>query len=50
MGFEPVAVDTLVRRSGLTAETVSSILLLLELQGLVVSYGGGRYARVAKMI
>jgi DNA processing protein len=49
MGFEPVAVDTLVRRSGLTAETVSSILLLLELQGLVVSYGGGRYARVAKM-
>lgn len=48
MGYDPVAVDTLVTRSGLTAEAVSSILLLLELQGLVVSHGGGRYSRVAQ--
>jgi DNA processing protein len=48
MGHDPVAVDTLVARSGLTAEVVSSILLLLELQGLVASHGGGRYSRVAQ--
>jgi DNA processing protein len=47
LGHDPVAVDTLVKRCGLTAEEVSSILLLLELQGLVVAQGGGRYARSA---
>jgi len=37
----PSSVDLLVRRSGLTAEAVSSMLLLLELQGYVVSTAGG---------
>lgn len=41
----PTPVDTLVQRSGLTAETVSSMLLVLELQGYVSSAAGGRYAR-----
>ena len=47
MGFEPVPVDELVERTGLTAETVSSMLLVLELQGHVSS-AGGLYIRLRK--
>ena len=43
MGWDPVSVNTLVSRSGLTTEEVSSMLLILELQGLVVPLKGGRY-------
>jgi len=46
LSFEPVAVDTIIRRSGLTPEVVSSILLTLELQGYVISSAGGCYARM----
>ncbi len=46
LGFDPIAVDLLVEKSGLTAEAVSSMLLLLELQGRVESLAGGRYVRV----
>jgi DNA processing protein len=45
MGYDPVDTDTLVTRSGLTAEQVSSMLLLLELQGSVAAIGGGRFQR-----
>ncbi len=45
MGFAPVTVDQLVARSGLTPEVVSSMLLLLELDGKVHSGAGGRYTR-----
>lgn len=45
LGFDPASVDTLVERSGLTAETVSSMLLTLELQGHVVPVAGGLYLR-----
>jgi len=45
MGYEPVAVDQLVQRSGLTPEQVSSMLLLLELEDRVHSGAGGRYTR-----
>ena len=48
LGFDPVAIDVLIERSGLTADVVSSMLLLLELQGQVESFAGGRYARTAK--
>ncbi len=47
MGYESASIDTLVERSGLTAEAVSSMLLLLELQGLVASVPGG-YQRTGK--
>lgn len=40
MGYEPASIDTLVVRSGLTPEVVSSMLLTLELQGRVTSTGG----------
>jgi DNA processing protein len=41
LGDAPCSVDQLVERSGLTAEAVSSMLLLLELQGHVISTAGG---------
>ena len=43
MGHDPVAVDDLIRRTGLAADSVASMLLLLELQGRVSSHPGGRY-------
>lgn len=41
MGHGPTAIDTLVERSGLTPEVVSSMLLMLELKGYVTSVAGG---------
>ena len=46
MGYDPVTIDTLVRRSGLTADTVSSMILCLELQGVVKPIQGGHYIRI----
>ena len=48
LGHDPVGVDRLVERTGLTPDAVSSMLLLLELQGHVAALGGGRYARLAR--
>lgn len=45
MGFDPVSVDELVSATRLTAEEVSSMLLIMELQGTVAALAGGRYAR-----
>jgi DNA processing protein len=46
MGDAPVSVDILVSRSGLTADAVSSMLLLLELRGLIAAQPGGMYSRL----
>ncbi|MEL7449173.1 MAG: DNA-processing protein DprA [Pseudomonadota bacterium] len=46
LGFDPIPVDTLVERTGLTAEAVSSMLLILELEGQVKSAPGGAFFRV----
>lgn len=48
LGFDPTPVDSLIERSGLTPEAVSSMLLVLELQGHVVSAPGGHYTRVTR--
>jgi DNA processing protein len=45
MGYQPVAIDQLVERSGLTPEQVSSMLLVLELEDRIVGGAGGRYTR-----
>lgn len=45
LGFNPVTVDAISARTGLTPQTVSSMLLILELQGEVESLAGGRFAR-----
>jgi len=42
----PLPVDVLVARTGLTPGEVSSMLLILELEGRVASTAGGLYARV----
>ena len=47
LGYDPIAIDVLIERCGLTAEVVSSMLLLLELQGQVESLPGGRYVRIS---
>jgi DNA processing protein len=45
LGYDPVSIDEIITRTGLTAEAVSSMLLLLELEGHVSSAPGGRYSR-----
>jgi DNA processing protein len=47
LGHDPMSPDELIRRSGLPAKSVASMLLLLELEGYVSSCPGGRYCRIA---
>lgn len=44
-GFDPTPVDVIIDRCELTTSAVSSILLMLELDGRVASHPGGRYSR-----
>ncbi|HEX7029317.1 MAG TPA: DNA-processing protein DprA [Gammaproteobacteria bacterium] len=46
IGHDPTPVDVIVARTGMKADVVSSMLLILELQGKVEATPGGRYARV----
>ena len=46
MGHDPVSPDELIRRTGLQANGIASMLLLLELEGYVSSMPGGRYSRI----
>ena len=48
MGHDPVDVDSLCSRAGMTAEQVSSELLKLELDGRVAALPGGLYQRLEK--
>jgi len=48
MGHDPVDVDSLCLRAGLSAEQVSSELLRLELDGRVAVLPGGLYQRLEK--
>ncbi|MFI0398332.1 MAG: DNA-processing protein DprA [Thiolinea sp.] len=43
---EPVPIDQIVIQTGLTTDVVSSMLLMLELQGYIAACGGGRYKRL----
>lgn len=45
LGFEPAGVDLLVVRTGLGADEVASMLLILELEGHIHSHPGGLYVR-----
>jgi DNA processing protein len=45
LGFEPATVDTLVMRTGFSADVVASMLLILELEGRVAQQHGGSYCR-----
>lgn len=46
LGFDPITMDELGQRSGLTIDALSAILLQLELDGMVASMPGGSYQRV----
>jgi DNA processing protein len=48
LGFDPRSIADLAGNSGLTAAELSSMLLVLELEGLVEALPGGRYSRLRK--
>jgi len=48
MDFEPVSADQLAERTHFSAAEISSMLLLLELQGHVSSEAGGLFTRLGK--
>ena len=45
IGYESISIDYLIEQTGLTADAVSSMLLILELKGLVKSCPGGFYTK-----
>ena len=47
LGFDSADLDMLIARTGLRAEAVSSMMLILELEGHVQAAPGGRYSRVS---
>lgn len=46
MGFDPISLDHLVALSGLTVSEVSSMLMILELEGKVASLTGGQFQKI----
>ena len=46
LGYEPTSVDALIASTGLSSESVASLLLALELEGRIESDTSGRYFRV----
>ncbi len=47
LAFEPASVDSLIERTGMTSESIASMLLVLELDGHVAPHPGGRFSRLA---
>jgi DNA processing protein len=50
LGFDPTDLDALVARTGFNAQAVSSMMLILELEGHVQAAPGGRYSRVSRSL
>jgi DNA processing protein len=48
LGFEPASVDLLVERTGFSCQTLSALLLNLELSGQVAPQPGGRYVQLSQ--
>ena len=46
MGYEPMTLENIVHLSGLTVSEVSSMLMLLELEGSIASLAGGKYQKI----
>jgi len=49
VGFDPTPMDTIIQRSQLKTSVASSMLLMLELEGLVSAHPGGRYSRTKEV-
>lgn len=48
VSFDPLTADTLADLSGLTIGQVSSMLLILELEGRIEAHSGGRYSKLGE--
>ncbi len=48
LGYDPETLDTMLHRTGLTPGMLSSMLLRLELMGLVTACPGGRFPRTGR--
>lgn len=48
LGHDPQPVDTLAARTGLTVADISSMLLIMELDGLITVGANGRYGRAGR--
>lgn len=48
LGHDPMSTDEIAAQSGLTIEQVSSMLLILELEGEIEALHGGQYATLKK--
>jgi DNA processing protein len=44
--FSPTSIDNLVENTGLSVEVISSMLLILELQGYLEATASGCYTRI----
>lgn len=45
LGFDPKPVDEIIEQTGLSAREISSMLLMMELRGMILKHGNGRYVR-----
>jgi len=45
LGYDPKSVDSIIEQTGLNVGEISSMLLMMELKGLVKKHGSGRYVR-----
>ena len=50
IGYDPVDINQLVERSGLTTDVISSMLLKMELEGVVETGPGGKYQRSVNVV
>lgn len=46
LGYEAVGMEALIERTGLTSDSLSAMLLMLELENKIASLPGGRYQRI----
>lgn len=45
IGYDPKPMDIIIEQSGLSAREISSMLLMMELKGMVIKHSNGRYVR-----
>ncbi len=46
MGYDPVSIDTLVARTGASAQSITAELVTLELDGSIAALPGGYWQRL----
>lgn len=45
LGFDPKPLDMIIEQTGFSAREISSMLLMMELKGMIKKQGGGHYVR-----